>query len=523
MNGGQGKLTTPCHFIDLPERTMKQRLLTTLIATTLVGLSHTTSAENLLQVYQRAKTYDAQFQAQESAHLAALEKKQQALASAKPQVHLSGKAEVNRSDSTGTSLDNNVAAYTLQLEKSLFNRQQSATIAQADAATNQSKAALEAQRQDLIMRVANAYFAALTAQDNLNFAAAEKAAISRQLEQAKAYFEAGRSAITDVKEAEASYAASVAQEINAAQQLDVAREQLRVITGNLYTSLNAPRSNMPLTMPSPANMEAWVNTAKKNNHLLKASQYATTAAQKNLEANRAAKLPTVNLYANHTGSHLDNRNIESNTDTSAIGVSLSVPLYTGGALSSKVREAQHQLKKAQQESELQERMAEQQVRSAFLSVQSSISQVQANQQSLNAAETAAEATQAGFEVGTRTAVDVLNAVRAVFRARRDYAGARYSYLQNTLALRQAAGTLSENDVKAISALMTEKPKPLATTTDTADSGKNSTAITPDATQTPEDETSTSQKAAAPEARTTPETAPDQQDEGKYYIMPQLTK
>lgn len=439
---------------------MKKQMLIVLTIASWVGLSHNAAAEDLLQVYQRAKNYDVQFKAQESNHLAILEKKQQALAANKPQVSLSGKAGFNasRDSITNNTVDGVNASYALQLEKSLYNRGINASIAKTDALLGQSNAALASYRQDLIMRVADAYFAVLAAQDTLNFAHAEKLAISRQLEQTTAYFEAGRSAITDVKEAEASQAAAVAQEIMAIQQLDIAREQLRVITGGFYPSLNAPRSNMPLTMPTPNSIEAWVNIAKQNNHLLRSSKYAVTAAQKEVEAQRAEKLPRVGLYANHTGSYLDNDiySHRKNNDT-AVGVSVNLPLYTGGATASKIREARYKLQQAQQESDLQARLTEQQVRSAFLNVQSSISQVKAYQQAVASAETAANATQAGFEVGTRTAVDVLNAVRSVFRARRDYASARYNYLKNTLALRQAAGTLSEKDLVAINSFLTESP------------------------------------------------------------------
>lgn len=486
---------------------MKTRTLALLVASTFTVATPAAFAENLLQVYQRAKEYDAQFKAQESNHLAIVEKKQQALASLKPQVNLSGNAAYSseRNSLTGNTVDGTAGSYTLGVSKSLYNKNLNATVGKTDALIAQSTAALESYRQDLITRVADAYFRALTAQDNLEFARAEKAAIGRQLEQTKAYFDAGRSAITDVKEAEASHAAASAQEIAATQQLDVAREQLRVLTGGFYQSLNAPRTNMPLTMPEPNGIEAWVNTAKQKNHLLRASKQAIAAQQKEVEAQRAAKSPTVNLFANHTGAYADNDTFNNRrSNDSSVGVNLSVPLYTGGAISSKVREAQHNLRQSQQQHDFQERQTEQLARSAFLTVQSSISQTKAAQQALSAAETAAEATQAGFEVGTRTAVDVLNSLRGVFRARRDYASARYSYLQNQLALRQAAGTLSEKDVASMSAFMTAAPKQVA-----ADSSQDQ----PEAT----DQISEQVTPAAPAAVEKSSAA----DGGyQYYVMPE---
>ncbi|MBU0653800.1 MAG: TolC family outer membrane protein [Gammaproteobacteria bacterium] len=484
---------------------MKTRTLALLVASILAVSSHAALAENLLQVYQRAKGYDAQLKSQESSYLATLEKKQQALAGLKPQVGLSGTAayDTSRNTISGSTVDGSVGSYKLELGKSLINKGLNATVGKTDALVAQATAALESYRQDLITRVSDAYFNTLTAQDNLEFARAEKAAIGRQLEQTRAYFEAGRSAITDVKEAESSYAAAVAQEITAIQQLDVAREQLRVLTGGFYQSLNAPRTNMPLNMPNPNSIEAWVNTAKQNNYLLRASKQAIAVQEKEVEVQRAAKSPNLGLFANHTGSYANNDTYNDlKTYDTAVGVNLTVPLYTGGAISSRIREAQHTLRQTQQQYDLQERQTEQLARSAFLTVQSSISQVKANQQALASAETAAEATQAGFEVGTRTAVDVLNSLRNVFRARRDYASARYSYLRNMLALRQAAGTLSEKEVAAISALMTVQPK-AATTSSTQDQS----AETPEPTE---------QLAAPTEA------APATSNQGgnQYYVMPE---
>lgn len=440
---------------------MKTRTLALLIAASLTGsAAQTAFAENLLQVFQRAKGYDAQFKAQQSNHQAVLEKRQQALAGFKPQLNLSGNAayDTTRDTFAGQTVNGPAANYQLELGKSLFNKTLNANLGKTDALIAQSSALLESYRQDLITRVTNAYFATLTAQDNIAFAAAEKAAIGRQLEQTKAYFEAGRSAITDVKEAEASYAAAQAQEIAAVQQLDITREQLRVLTGGFYQALNSPRDNMPLQMPAPANVDSWVNMAKSKNNLLLASKQAINAQLKEVQVQRAAKSPNVSVYANHTGSYVDN-DIYSNRKVydAAVGVSLTMPLYTGGAISSRIREAQDNLRQTEQQYDLQSRITEQQVRSAYSGVQSSISQVQANRQALASAETAAEATQTGFEVGTRTAVDVLTSLRNVFRARRDYSSARYDYLKSLLALRQAAGTLNERDVAQVSAFMTQPP------------------------------------------------------------------
>lgn len=448
---------------------MKQKTLAAaLTAAFLIG-APSVQAENLLQVYQQAKGYDAQFKALESDYLAVLERKPQALSALKPQVSVSGSLTQSRqytrydaAPGVESAAGNNTSAsYNLNLSKSLYNKTLNAQVKQADSVIAQAAAGLAAERENLILRVSEAYFNFLLAQDELEFARTEKAAISRQLEQTRAYFEAGRSAITDVKEAESRFDLATAQEINAVNQLDLAREQLRVLTGGVYQSLNTPAANTPLNVPAPANIERWVATAKANNKQLQASKHAIQTAQTEIERQRASRKPVVNMVARQTGSTSENSaaSLDPQAYGASVGLEVSMPLYTGGAISSRVREAQNSFRQAQQQHEFQSRTTEQQARNAFLTVKSSISQVKANQRALASAETAAEATQAGFEVGTRTAVDVLTSLRNVFSARRDYANSRYNYLMSTLRLRQAAGTLNDKDVLAMNRFMTTAVKP----------------------------------------------------------------
>lgn len=531
---------------------MKQQTLAILIAASLTLATQQAQAENLLQVYQQAKGYDAQFKAIESDYLAILERKPQALAALKPQVSVSGAATQNRQraeyDASLTvpkdTSNSGSASYSVNLSKSLYNKSLNAQVKQADSVISQAGAGLEAERESLILRTAEAYFNFLLAQDNLEFARTEKDAISRQLEQTRAYFEAGRSAITDVKEAESRYDLAVAQEINAVNQLDLSREQLRVLTGGFYQSLNAPAANMPLTMPTPGDIEQWVKTAKANNKQLIASKHAVNTAQTAIDLQRAAKQPVVDLVAKQTGSNSESRaELDPQIYGASVGVQVSMPLYTGGAISSKIREAQHNFQQAQQQYEFQDRTTEQQARNAFLTVQSSISQAKANQRALSSAETAAEATKAGFEVGTRTAVDVLTTLRNVFSARRDYANARYTYLLNTLKLRQAAGTLTDQDIVAMNQFMTTTPKQLAaalqpsqadtpkeqqTTADLKDNGSfQSYETTPEKTDSgkeagkPEQETAPAQQAkpAPAPAKQQPVSEPTQAAPA-YFTIPQ---
>lgn len=444
-------------------KTMKRVLLTTTIAASLLGILSTAQAETLLQVYQQAKTYDAQLKSQESSYLATLENKPQVLAAKKPQVSLNANANFSEQYTPYDGLSKNSnglsATYTLGLTKSLYNRALDAQIDKVDSQIAQAGMQLDAQRQALILRVAQPYFSYLLAKENLQVASTEKNAIKRQLAQAQAFFDVGRSAITDVKEADSRYNLAVAGEIAAKENLDIARENLRVLTGKSYKDLLGAQPNLALTIPKPQNMEAWVAMAKHSSKSLQATRQAIEVAQKEIEIQRtSARNPVVNIYARQTGSITESSSsaLDPRVLGAHVGVELNIPLYQGGAEDSKIRQAQHQFRQAQQEYDYQERLIEQQVRSAYLSIESAVSQVKAQQRALAAAETAAEATKLGFEVGTRTAVDVLTALRDVFAARRDYVTARYNYLLSTLQLRQAAGTLSENDIKQLSAQLNRK-------------------------------------------------------------------
>ncbi|WP_040849475.1 TolC family outer membrane protein [Thiofilum flexile] len=445
---------------------MKKLTLSAWMCVALGSVSLSAQAENLLQVYQQAKTFDAQLKAQETGYLATLENRVQAKASKKPQITLSGSSGYSRSDIfydasvlSDTAHNNTFStSYTLSLTKSLYNKTIEATIAQADVGIAQAYASLENQRQSLLLNVARRYFNFLLAQDTVDYAASQKQSTERQLKQTKAFFEAGRSPITDVREAQAKYDLTVSQEVSAQQQLLVAREALRVVTGKNYKTLNAPQPNIKLVMPQPNNVDTWITASVKNNKTLLVSQKAIEVARASIEVARAAKKPVVSLYANHTGSMSSGSSALDPISTGfSAGVQASIPLYTGGETASKVRQAQLLFKQAQQNYQYQARLVEEEVRSAFLSVQSSIAQANANRQSLLSAETAARATQVGFQVGTRTAVDMVAALTATFSARRDYASARYNYLLNMVNLKMSSGVLAEQDLAQLSRLLTQSP------------------------------------------------------------------
>jgi len=439
---------------------MKPLFIPLLLASSLLVATNA-SAENLLQVYSHAKAYDPQLKSFEENFRSVKESINQAKAALKPQVALSASSTLSdshiySSPSSDGSTDIFSSSYAVNLSKPLYNKSLKAVKGKAYAAVDQAQADLENRRQNLILRTAESYFNILLNKESVKFSQAEKKAIGKQLEQVKAHFEAGILAITDVKETQSRYDQAGAQEIAANTQLKLAKEALQVITGRNYKHIAGSGAGIKLVKPNPASIEAWVKLAEKNSKQIQAFKHAVEVAQKNLEQQRAGRKPTVDLVASHGGTFTNDLNgntSDRNKNDNSIGVQLNIPLYTGGAVASKTRDALHNVKRARHELDLQKQLINEEVRSDYLTIISDISRVSSLKQALNSAETALEATQAGFEVGTRTAVDVLLSLRNVFAAKRDFASARYSYLLNMLRLKKAAGTITVNDVKQTTALL----------------------------------------------------------------------
>jgi len=438
------------------------KVFSCLFAIISINTAFSVQAENLLQVYEHAKVNDAQLKISEVSFLAALEAKPQIISNLKPQVDLSASTNLGVGYSGRTASGESDSAffnlgYDLSLSKSLINKQLDAQIEQVDVTILQAKANVEADRQDLMIRVAEAYFEYLNAKETLVFRESETKAIGNQLTQAKAFFEAGRSAITDVKEAQATFDLANAEISVANQQIDVANESLRAITTKNYKSLQGASENIPLLIPEPNNIDAWIKVALENSKLVQAAKYGVDIAQSNVDIQRAARAPVVNIVASHgVTSVFGNDDVDSDSADASIGLQMTMPILDGGNISSLVREARLDLQQARQTLELQKRLAVQESRAAYLTIVSGLAQVNALQQALNSTQAASDATQAGFEAGTRTAVDVLLSLRETFSARRDYSAARYEFLLNTLRLKEAVGTLSETDLAAVSKLLNHK-------------------------------------------------------------------
>ncbi|NIP72288.1 MAG: TolC family outer membrane protein [Gammaproteobacteria bacterium] len=415
-------------------------------------------AEDLVAIYGLAKDSDPQLRAAQAEYRATIQAKPQARAGLFPSVDASARESRNKEDFTRTfggvtdsdSTDYDSTTYSLSVTQPLFRYANLARNRLANDTVQRAEAQLSAAEQSLVLRAAEGYFNVLSARAEVEFARSEKTATARQLEQAKKRFEVGMIAITDVHEAQAAYDAAVAQELAAENQLANAREALRELTGRYHTDLAGLTGRMPLVSPEPADMDKWTEVALEQNLQLRAARFSAQEARDNVDVNRAGYYPNVDVVASR--DHFDSGggtfgSRESDTDT--IALQLSANLYQGGLTNARVREAEHLYTQSREQVEVQRRAALRQTRDAYRGVNTGISRVTALKQAIVSAESALEATEAGFEVGTRTIVDVLLAQRNLFRARRDYAQARYEYIVNTLRLKQAAGTLEPGDLQRI--------------------------------------------------------------------------
>jgi len=406
---------------------------------------------NFSQALELAISHDQDLQAAEFAYQSSLASRGLSKAALLPQLNLSAFSNHTEQETENSSVFPNGTSsfesdgYSLTLSQTLYNHSVYKELQQTDMSIAASLATVEAARQDLIIRLATAYFNALGGQDNLKFATAEKEAISKQLEQSKKRFEVGLIAITDVKEAQASYDTSVAQEIDALNILSAQFEALAVILGTYTTSIASMIENIPLLIPEPANVTKWTDNALENNLTLRAAKYNYQASQKQVDADQSEHYPYLDLVAQHDYSSSDGGRFASDSTDTAITVQLTIPIYSGGFTNAKHNQSIALKEQSRSLKEKAKRQALQQTRDAYLGVTSTIAQVKALKQALLSTQAAHEATQAGFEVGTRTAIDVLSTLREVYGAERDYARARYNYVINTLRLKQAAGILNVDD------------------------------------------------------------------------------
>ena len=448
-----------------------------LIGIALPGLA---SAASLLEIYQQALQSDPLIHEAEARRMATLEAMPQARGLLLPQINAAasygtgsnsglqqqpvidpGTGDVIGFVSVESESDFDTFGWNAELRQTVFRWDQFVGLKQAEKRVAKAEVDFELAQQDLIVRVVTRYFEVLGAEDRLTSIHADRLAIARQLEQAKQRFEVGLIAITDVQESQAAYDQSIAAEIQAKRELANARNFLREITGEYISELSAPDENFPLISPNPSNEENWIDLAMDQNLSLVSSRFDEEIARDEISFRRTGHYPTLDLVASYDTSDTDisnvtvggqptvNSNFPVDSSRESVFVQFNLPLFAGGRTSSRVREAVYLHRASLEQLQRVSRETERVARDAYLGVESEISRVSALGQAVQSSRTALEATQAGFEVGTRTIVDVLNSQRSLYIAITNYYQSRYTYIGNVLRLKLAAGNLRIQDLEEI--------------------------------------------------------------------------
>ncbi|WP_289028366.1 outer membrane channel protein TolC [uncultured Paraglaciecola sp.] len=426
----------------------------------LIGMSISTSvlADDLYQVYQMAVEKDPTINGAKADRDAAFEGISISRANLLPQIS----AAISYSDSTADTYDSDddtgelyVYDYHvknmsigLNLSLSIYDRKNWVALSRAEKVAQQSDTTFALAKQDLIVRTTNAYLAILRAKDSLTFVQAEKRAIERQLEQTKQRFNVGLTAITDVHEAQANFDNTVAQEIVAENVVELRLEEMREITGKYLESVSVLNTqSFSASRPSPEGVDNWLKTAEEKNLDLLVRNLAKDIAMDDISSAKAGHYPTLTLSGSYGSDRTDYNGFDLPAlDDHSLSLTLNVPIYSGGSVSAQTAQARYRYIAASESMELTHRSTVRSVRSAYNDVIASTSTIRALQQAVVSADSALKATEAGFDVGTRTIVDVLNSTRNLFDARRNLASARYDFISAILQLKRASGDLTEKDL-----------------------------------------------------------------------------
>jgi outer membrane protein len=440
----------------MANRESKRRLLA-LFSLFLAPLSSALGAD-LLEIYRLAQSADTQYAAARAAWAASQEKLPQGLAgllpSATVNVNVQNSERDTRSATTGTVVPGrSSSSASASVNQPLYRPQSYAAYEQSKTQVAQADAVLAQAAQDLILRVAQAYFDVLLAQDTVAFAQAQLTAIGQQLEQAKRNFEVGTATITDTHEAQSRYDLTTSVEIAARNDLEIRKRQLELLIGRAAPGLSPLGTRFALRQPAPDNMERWALDALENNLQVRINREGLNFAAQEIGRNRAGHLPTVDAFATYSDQNNNSSSVGLpglGTDNNrVVGVQLAIPLYRGGFTSSLVREAVANEDRARQDLENARRNAELTARQTFLGVTSGIAQVRALEAALVSSQSSLDSTRLGQEVGVRTQIDVLNAQQQLSQTRRDLAQAKYNYILALLRLRSSAGRLTEQDLGTV--------------------------------------------------------------------------
>jgi outer membrane protein len=437
-------------------------LLAALFPTSLLAaddVSAQAKSQSLLDIYQQALAHDPTLASALSANKAAQEIIEQGKALYRPTVNFN--ADASTSATHIRYLDSNVPPGNSKFEnyragvearQPIYRKQNLVQIEQSKTQVSQADKQYHLSQQALILRTTQAYFEVLIAQDKIDLIAAQKAAILSQLDQAKATFEVGTATITDVNEAQARYDLILAQEIAAINEFEIAKRSVEAITGNIPNKLATVKPDIQVTSLAQ-NMQDWQQVAVQNNLSIQIQQDALKLAEQEVERANAGHLPTLDAVASYTNSYATGSpsvfSAGNELKNATIGLQLEIPLYAGGAISSRARQAVLNKQKALDDIEIARRSTDLETQRAYFNLSSTIAQVKALDQALISSQSQLDSTQLGYEVGVRTSVDVLNAQQQLFSAKRDLLQARYNYLVNIIRLKAASGLVAEADLQDI--------------------------------------------------------------------------
>ena len=427
----------------------------TTLALIAAALPRPAQAQSLLELYEAAHSYDATYLSARALADSAPFRVEQSRALMRPSANLSGSAGRGETRPTvGANYGSNAIAATLAGRQPLFNRGNQATIAQSERSLVSSLADLDAAEQDLMLRVSQAYFDVLGAEDTLRTTRANKAAISEQLASAKRNFEVGTATITDTREAQARFDLATAQEIAADNDLVTKRIALDQLVGR--TNVQPAQLAVPMVLPATAStpVDELVNRAADEHPSVRRAQVAYDVARLETEKARAQAMPTIDAVASLQSGHgTVAAGITGNNSGASVGIQLSMPLYAGGSIQNRIKETIVLEERSRNDLEAARRVVIQTTRQSYYTLQSSAAQVKALEAAEASSQLALEATQLGYRVGIRVNVDVLNAQSQLYQTKRDLARARYDTVLNGLRLKSAAGTLTEADLVLINTLL----------------------------------------------------------------------
>ena len=444
---------------------LRSALTMILLFTSTTGWAQETQrpvAGKLVGIYQEAAKNNADIAAARADYRARREVVPQARAGLLPNLSAGANYGDTRTeiDSPSATISRSGLVYQANLSQPLFRADRWFQLQAAEAPSEQAALELSATEQNLILQSAETYFAVLRAQDTLASTKAEEAAFKRQLDQANERFDVGLSDKTDVLEAQAGFDTARANRLLAERAVDDAFQALVTLTNREFRNIEGLQHSLPLLTPEPNDATTWVNTAAAQNLNLQASYFAVNAAEETLRQRKSGHAPTLDAVVSYQKGDNDSLGFSnsglplsptysSDVSQRSIGLQLNIPLYSGGLTSSQVREAYQRLGQTEQLRESLRRQVVQNTRNLFRAVNTDVETVQARRQSIISNQSALEATEIGYQVGTRNIVDVLDAQRQLYSAVRNYNDARYDYILNNLRLKQAAGTLSPNDLEAL--------------------------------------------------------------------------